>query len=218
MSVSDRGTAITSRSDTSRNPSLGWAPERTIAARRVRCDFTRGSSSFAPGSISQRARGGLRVELVIVQASDVAQAGEEGEEEAFRRRIALHRAAQVIRQPLHERGPDRGERVGLAGGGEQPALEAERQRDLLVERPRGGAGGPAADQRRLALHSFGQFLGQGGLSAERSLAQQQIVALEKADASGTLRRPQRNAARQPPQHAAQERRIGLMDREELCQK
>src|SRR5438876_9807175 len=176
-----------------------------------------GALRFAHGG-GKRARSGLCVQLVVVEPSDVAQPREEREEQALRGGVAFHRAPQIVGQTLDERGPDGRPRLGLAGGGEQPALEAERQRRLLVERAQRGPHGPAADQRCLALHSFGQLLGQDGLPAERSLAQEQIVALEKADASGTLGGPERNAPGEPPQHATEQRRIGLMDGEELGQK
>src|SRR5207248_10110728 len=111
-------------------------------------ELLEGALRFAHGG-RERAGGGLRVELVVVEASGVAQPGEEGEEQAFGGRVALHGAPQVIRQALDQRRADGRERFGLSSSGEQPALEAERQRRLLVERARRGSpDGPAADQRR----------------------------------------------------------------------
>ena len=70
---------------------------------------------------------------------------------------------------------------------ERYKLLLDRTGDLLVERPRRRPDGAAADQRRLALDAVGELLRQRGLAAERPLAQQQIVALEKSDTGGPLR-------------------------------
>src|SRR5205823_14893695 len=126
----------------------------------------------------ERAGRGVGARLVVVETADVAQTGKEGEEEPLRRRVSFHRAAQVVRQRFQQHGTDRGERIRLAGDGEEPALETEGKRDLLVERPGRRPDGAAADQRRLALDAVGELLRQRGLPAERPLAQQQIVALE----------------------------------------
>src|SRR5438105_4623245 len=165
----------------------------------------------------ERAGRGVGAELVVVETADVAQTGKEGEEEPLRRRVSFHRAAQVVRQRLQQHGTDRGERIRLAGDGEEPALETEGKRDLLVERPRRRPDGAAADQRCLALDAVGELLRQRGLPAERPLAQQQIVALEKSDTGGPLRRSERNLAGEPAKYASEKSGIRLVDGEELCQ-
>src|SRR5213593_3973130 len=63
----------------------------------------------------ERASRRLGAELVVVETADVAQTGKEGEEESLRRRVSLHRAAQVVRERFQQDGTDRGKRIRLAG-------------------------------------------------------------------------------------------------------
>ena len=63
--------------------------------RKLLALLLEGALGLADGR-GQRAGRGLRVHVHVIQAAGVAQAGEEGEEDRFSGRIALHRTAQIV--------------------------------------------------------------------------------------------------------------------------